>query len=375
MIRVLHVVGAMSQGGTENFIMNIYRNIDRDKIQFDFLVNRDGVFDNEIKKLGGKIYKIPALQKVGQIKYTKNLDTFFSEHVQTYKIVHSHINQVSGLILERANKAGIPIRIAHIHNNKYGKNIFVNLYKKYLGTKIKKNANYKFACSREAGEFLFGKDSDFKVINNSIEMKKYIYDKNVRNSKRNDLKIDENCFLIGSVGRLVYQKNPIFLLKVFYEFNKLENNSKLLLIGKGPLKEKITSFISENGLENKVILLEDRNDVNELMQAMDYFVLPSRYEGLGIVLIEAQSAGLKCITSKNVVSKEAKITDLLDFYSLKNKPAQWARFIYDNKNYTRKNMYEEVMQSGFDIKSNIRKIEEFYIYCTNNIGQNKERIN
>ena len=176
MLRVLHVVGGMNQGGTENFLMNIYRNIDKQEIQFDFLVNRTGTFDEEIKMLGGRIYQIPSLQEVGQIKYSKNLKEFFNGKGKNYKIIHSHINHVSGLILEDAQKAGIPVRIAHSHSNKFWyKNSLIKIYKTYLKTKIDKYANYKFACSIDAGKFMFGKNSDFKVINNSIDAKKFIY--------------------------------------------------------------------------------------------------------------------------------------------------------------------------------------------------------
>ena len=303
MIRVLHVVGGMQQGGTENFIMNIYRNIDRNKIQFDFLVNRKGVFEEEIKNLGGRVYYIPALQNVGQIRYKKKLDEFFKNHKE-YKIIHSHLNQVSGLILERAKKANIPIRIAHSHSNRFWySNNLIKLYKMYLKTKIEKSANYKFACSVDAGKFMFGKNSEFKVINNFIDAKKYIYNEEIRKKVRKQLNIDENIFVIGYVGRFEVAKNPIFALKVFKEFLKLNPNSKFLMIGKGSLKNEVISYIEENNIKDNVIMLEDRNDINELMQAMDYFILSSIYEGLGIVLIEAQAAGLKCIAAKDVIKR------------------------------------------------------------------------
>ncbi len=371
-IRVLHVVGSMQQGGTENFIMNVYRNIDRTKVQFDFLVNRKGVFENEIKELGGRVYYTPALQNVGQIKYIKNLDEFLLKHKEEYDIIHSHINQVTGVILERANKAGIPIRIAHGHNNRYGPNFFVNLYKKYLGTKIKDNANYRFACSKQAGEFLYGKGEKFQVINNSIDTSKFVFNEKIRNDVRNSLNIDDECFVIGSVGRFNYQKNPLFILNIFNEYTKLNNNSKLLLIGKGKLKDKILKYIDKHKLDNKVIILEDRKDVNELMQAMDYFLLPSRYEGLGIVLIEAQASGLKCITSEKVVAEEAKVTDLLEFYSLKNNAKQWAEEIEKNRNYGRKDTSKQIKQKKFDINATAKELECMYeTFIAERINGNK----
>ncbi len=359
-IRVLHVVGGMVQGGTENFLMNIYRNIDRTKVQFDFLVNREGVFDEEIKALGGKIYYISALQKVGQRKYVNNLDEFFKEHKE-YKIIHSHINQVSGLILERAKKAKIPIRIAHSHNNKYGKNCFVNIYKMFLGTKLEKNANYKFACSKEAGRFLFGKKADFKVINNAIDSSKFEFNAKTREKVRKQFGINKNTFVIGNVGRLCFQKNPIFLIKIFNEFVKINKDSKLLMIGKGNLKNKVLRYISKYNIENKVIILEDRKDVNELMQAMDFFVLPSHFEGLGIVLIEAQASGLRCITSKGVVAEEAKITDLLEFYPLNKTPKDWAKEVYKNKNYKRMDIIDKIKQKKYDVKEIAKDMENMYM--------------
>ncbi len=371
-IRVLHVVGSMQQGGTENFIMNLYRNIDRTKIQFDFLVNRQGFFDEEIKALGGKIFYIPALQKVGQIRYTKNLDKFLVEHKEEYDIIHSHINQVTGLILERANNVGIPIRIAHCHNNRYGPNFLANIYKKYLRTKIKDNANYKFACSKQAGEFLYGKGEKFQIINNSIDTTKFVFNEKIRNNMRRILNIESDCFVIGSVGRFSYQKNPLFILSIFNEYVKLNKNSKLLLVGKGNLKDKILKYINKHKLEDKVIMLEDRKDINDLMQAMDYFLLPSRYEGLGIVLIEAQASGLRCITSEKLVAEEAKVTNLLEFYPLNKNAKQWAEEIKKNRNYERKDTSEKIKQKKFDIKDTAEELENMYKkFIIERVNENK----
>lgn len=364
MLRILHVVGGMNQGGTENFLMNIYRNIDKQRIQFDFLVNRAGTFDEEIKMLGGRIYQIPSLQEIGQIKYSKNLKEFFNEQGKNYKIIHSHINQVSGLILEEAQKAGIPIRIAHSHSNKFWyKNSLIKVYKTYLKTKIDKYANYKFACSVDAGKFMFGKNSNFKVINNFIDAKKFIYNEEIRKRVRKQFNIDEKSFVIGYVGRFEIAKNPIFALKVFKELLKLNPNSKFLMVGKGTLKEQVISYIEENNIKDNIIMLEDRNDINELMQAMDYFILSSIYEGLGIVLIEAQAAGLRCIAAKDVIQKEAKVTDLLNLYDSDKNASGWAKFIFDSKNYKRENTYSYIVKSGFDLKENINVLEDFYINC------------
>lgn len=269
----------MNQGGVENFIMNFYRKIDKSQIQLDFLVNREGYFDDEIKKMGGKIYYVPALQKVGQIKYQKNLDKFFRKH-REYKIVHSHLNQVTGLILERAKKANIPVRIAHSHNSKSPKNIIIKCYKNYLGNKIFNNANVYFACSKLAADWLFKKNSEKAIIiNNAIDVDKFIYDQEKRKNIRQKLNIiNDETMLIGHVGRFNKQKNHQFLLKVFKELSNKKNNCMLLLIGEGKLKNKIIKLIHKYGLENKVKLLGTRKDVNDILQGIDILLFPSLYE-------------------------------------------------------------------------------------------------
>lgn len=269
----------MNQGGVENFIMNFYRKIDKSKIQFDFLVNRKGYFDDEIKKMGGKIYYIPALQKVGQIKYQKNLDTFFQNHNE-YKIVHSHLNQVTGLILERAKKANIPVRIAHSHNSKSPKNIVIRCYKNYLGNKIFNSANVYFACSKVAADWLFkGYSEKAIIINNAIDVDKFIYNQEKRKKIRQELNIvNDKMMLIGHVGRFNKQKNHLFLLKIFKDLLNKKDDCMLLLIGEGKLKNKIIKLIYKYGLENKVKLLGTRKDVNDILQGIDVLLFPSLYE-------------------------------------------------------------------------------------------------
>ncbi len=361
MIRVLHAVGSMNQGGTENFLMNVYRNIDKEKMQFDFLVNRKGFFDDEIKQLGGNIYQIPALQEIGQIKYVKNLDNFFKQH-KDYKIIHSHINQVTGLILERANKSEIPVRIAHSHGSQSSKNLIVKLYKNYLGEKIQKNANQYFACSELAAKWLFKeKSKDAVIIKNGIEIEKFIYSIEKRKKIRNELKISDSSIVIGNVARFSKVKNHDFLIDIFYEYQKNNSNSYLVLVGDGALKVDIQNKVKKLGIEDKVKFLGIRTDTDYIYSAFDYFVFPSLHEGLGIVLIEAQAAGLKCIASKDVIPEETKVTDLLEFCSLNNKPEEWAKIIYDNEKYERKCTLEEIKEKKYDIMETTKTIEEMYV--------------
>ncbi len=369
MIRILHVLGGMNQGGTENFLMNLYRNIDREKIQFDFLVNRKGFFDEEIEKMGGRIYYIPALQKVGQIVYTKKLDDFFKQHKE-YKIVHSHLNKVSGLILERAQKANIPTRIAHSHNSQSGRNLVVNIYKNYLGKKILKNATHLFACSDLAAEYLFKERSkEAIIIKNGIETEKFAYSEEKRKKIRDELKIKEKSTIIGNVARFSEQKNHTFLIDIFYEYQKKNPNSYLVLVGKGALEEKIKNKVKKLDIESKVKFLGIRTDTDYLYSAFDYFVFPSLFEGLGIVLIEAQVSGLKCFTSDMVVPKDAKITDNLKFIPLCKDSKYWAECIYDLNvaKIQRENQTENVKRAGYDVNDVLHKLELFYNDCYENV--------
>lgn len=360
MIRILHVVGGMNQGGTENLLMNIYRKIDKNRFQFDFLVNREGIFDEEIKNMGGKIFYISALQNIGMKSYINKLDCFLKEHNE-YKIIHSHINHVTGLILERANKAGIPNRIAHSHSSKSSTNPIIRIYKNYLGHKIIPNATCLMACSEQAGKWLYGKkNNNFIIVKNAIEVDKFCYSENIRKNKRKELNLDDNIFVIGDVARFSKVKNHEFLLKIFRELYNMDNNTRLILVGSGERKNEIIQHSKKLDIYDNIIWLENRTDVNEILQAMDYFVFPSKYEGLGIVLIEAQASGFKSIASEKVIPNEAKVTDLLQFYPLTKTPRQWAEEIYNNRNYERHNVSEQILKQGYDLNNSVKMLENLY---------------
>ena len=205
-------------GGAENFIMNLYRNIDQQKIQFDFLVSDKGIFDDEIKKLGGKIYYIKYITEIGQFKYVKELTSFFMNHSE-YTIIHSHLDQVSGIVLETANKCHIPNRIAHSHNTKNTNNFMIKIYKKYLQSKINKNATHYFACGEEAAKWLYKKKfKEAVIVPNSIDLQRFNFDEEQRNHIRQELNIDKNALIIGHIGRFTKQKNHKFLIEIFKAF-------------------------------------------------------------------------------------------------------------------------------------------------------------
>lgn len=362
-IRILQIVGGMNMGGIENFIMNVYRNIDRTKVQFDFFIHNDvdAIFEREIKELGGKIFKIPHITKSGHIRYMKNVRKFFKEHKE-YQIIHSHYNEMSGFILKIANKEGVKIKIAHSHSAYPKYNSFLEkLYKCYSISLINKNSNLKFACSKIAGEWLYGKKEEFNVINNGIDSRKYIYNENIRKNKREELKINDNEIVIGHVGRLNHAKNHKFILEIFHKLLQLNFNYKLLLVGKGELENEILEKIKELKLEEKVMMLGVRKDVNELMQAFDFLLFPSIFEGLPVTLVESQGTGLKAFVS-DVVTKEIDFNcGLIEFISLNKDAEYWADKINKNDIIERKDTSDTIKKYGYDVASNANILQEKYI--------------
>lgn len=355
-IRVLHVVTYMGRGGLETMLMNYYRHIDRSKVQFDFLVHRDfeADYDKEIVSLGGKIYHFPRLVPWSR-KYRKKLKKFFEEHSE-YKIVHVHQDCLSSVALQCAKECGVPVRIAHSHTINQEKNIKY-LMKLYYMKKITKYATDYFACSIEAGDWMFGGHS-YHILRNAIDISAYSYsaDKAFRIRKQLHLK---NNFVIGHIGRFDLQKNQGFLIEVFNEFLKLEPYARLLLVGDGKKRKTIEKKVKTLGLEDKVIFTGVRSDVVDLLQAIDVFVFPSKCEGLGIAAVEAQAAGIPCILSEKV-PEECKITTNTEFLSLEDTPIIWAKHILAYKNVPHMDTHEEICKAGYDIKKNAARLQAFY---------------
>lgn len=362
MERILHIVPNMQSGGLETFIMNVYRNIDREKIQFDFLVHYEErkFYDNEIELLGGKIHRFSLRNDNNIFKYIKKLDAFFKEH-REYKIIHCHMASIGFLIFYIARKNGVKIRIAHSHNSNtentlkgFIKSILIKPYK-YLST-------HRLACSEQAGNFLFGK-MDFQVIENAIDINKFLYNLDIRKKVRKELKLQDK-FVIGHIGRFCEQKNHNFLIECFAKFHKESDNSVLILIGEGELKEKIQKKVKELNIDKSVIFLGNRKDVNELYQAMDCFAFPSKFEGLGIVLIEAQVSGLNVISSSNI-PEEAIVTENIKL--LDTEIDLWIKNIRDMSiNIERGKL--DGREKRYDITSVTNKIMQMYT----NILEEKE---
>ena len=357
MIRVLHVVTTMNRGGLETMLMNYYREIDKSKVQFDFLEHRsdESDYDQEIKMLGGRIYRVPRLNPFS-IRYKSILRKFFKEHPE-YQIVHVHQDCLSAIALKEAKKCGVKFRIAHSHSSNQDKN-WKLLLKLYYKRKISGYATDLIACSQEAGKWMFC-GSDFRVLNNAIDSKKYVYSESVREKIRKKFQISEETLVVGHVGRFCYPKNHLYLLDIFKKISD-QTEAILLLVGDGELREEIENRIVQLELENRVILTGVRSDVPELLQAMDVFLFPSLYEGLGIVTIEAQASGLPCLISDKVPI-ECKKTDLVHQISLEEDSTYWANEAIKFSKIERENMLKKIQMSGFDIVENTKELMDFYL--------------
>ena len=361
-IRVAHIIGKWVGGGVESVVMNYYRNIDRDKIQFDFICDEDStnIPYDEIENLGGKVILIPPYQKV--INYHKTLKKVLEEG--KHKIVHSHINTLSVFSLFAAKRAGVTVRIAHSHSTTNKKEKKKNFLKQILRPFSKVFATDYMCCSELAGRWLFGNKEYDKgnvyLLNNAIDLEKFKYNEEVRKEKRKELNIEDNTLVIGHVGRFVEQKNHRFLIDIFNEVHKQNKKSILVLVGQGPLMEEIKEKVKSLGIEDCVKFLGQRNDIDELYQAFDVFCLPSLYEGLPVVGVEAQATGLLCIFSDDM-TKETKVLDTTEFLSLYQSLNKWADIILEkNKIYKRINTKKEIASNGFDIITEVKKLENYY---------------
>lgn len=361
-IRIAQIMGKWVGGGVEAVVMNYYRHIDREKIQFDFICDDDStcIPKEEIESLGGKVILIPPYQKV--LKYHKELKKILKDG--QYKIVHSHINALSVFSLWAAKSAKVPVRIAHSHSTSNKKEWKKTLLKNMLRPFSKMFATDYFCCSELAGRWLFGNktydEGKVYLLNNAIDVDKFKYNEKIRKEKRKELNIKDNQLVIGHIGRFVKQKNHEFLIDIFNEIHKQNKNTILLLAGDGPLKEQIKSKVKELELEKNVQFLGQRKDANELYQAMDAFLLPSLYEGLPVVGVEAQAAGLPCFFSTDM-TKETKVLNTTQFIELTHTGKYWADKILNKLlEHIRKDTTIEIVSNNFSIHKEAEKLQRKY---------------
>ena len=353
-IVVAQIMGKWVGGGVEAVIMNYYRHIDRTKVQFDFICDEDStnIPYEEIEKLGGKVILCPPYQKLH--KYMKFLEKLFRE--KKYRIVHSNINTLSVFPLKAAKRAGVPVRIAHSHSTSNPKEWKKNLMKSVLRPFSKKYATDYFACSELAGRYLFGNKAvnanKVKIIHNAIDVDKFRYDPAARKRIRREIGLDDNDFVIGHIGRFVEQKNHRFLIDIFAEVKKEKKNAKLVLVGQGPLEEEIKEKVKSLNLEKDVVFLGQRNDTNKLYSVFDVFCLPSLYEGLPVVGVEAQTNGVYCVFSE-YITKEIMISDDAEYVEIHNAKSC-------SRTIERMRRREGHVVDEYDVSNQCRSLEDYY---------------
>ncbi len=362
MNRVVHIFGSLAMGGAETMIMNYYRHIDRDRLQFDFITHcsTEDIYQREIVSLGGRVYRLPRFKGYNIFGYRRAWRALLREHPE-WGTAHIHLYSIAGIFLPIIKREGIARRILHSHNTSSPAfNIVTRLFVRYMRRKANRYTTDRFACSVDAGEYFFGK-RDFIVVNNAIDVKRFTFNSELRRAKRQELNLDDS-FTIGHVGRFNEQKNHTFIIDIFKEAHKLNSSVKLILVGVGsPIFEQVEMTVSDAELEDCVQMAGAREDVNELMQAFDIFILPSLHEGLGIVAIEAQAAGLHTFVSDNVPDA-ALITELAHKLSLSDTAQAWAEQILKyNNNYIRRNMFDAVRRAGYEVGDCVVWLENFYL--------------
>ncbi|MGN0301585.1 MAG: glycosyltransferase family 1 protein [Anaerotardibacter sp.] len=366
MERVLHVIGRMDRAGAETLIMNLYRNIDRTRFQFDFLVHTDDEsdYDKEILSLGGKIYRLPTFTLLNYFSYRKACQKFFLSHPE-HRIVHGHIGSTSAIYLGEAKKLGC-FTIAHSHSLNYETGI-MGIAFSVLTRPTRNIADFFIGCSDEAGIDRFGfdvvKSNRYLTLINGIEVDKYVFSQEQYEKKRIELGIGADQVVFCHVGRFAEVKNHKFLIEVFNEIHKKKPNAILLLSGKGEQEEKIKRQVEDLGLQSVVKFLGLRSDVSEILIASNCFLFPSFSEGLAISVVEAQAAGLPSIVSEGVPNLTF-LTPLVKKVPLNLGAEVWANeaiaVIEKAKNQERSSIREQIIDSGFDIKESTIRLCELY---------------
>lgn len=362
-IRVLNVLGRLNHGGMENMVMNLYRNVNREKVQFDFVIHTDKHcdFTDEVLALGGRIFSAPRYNIKNHFLYKKWWKKFLKEHSE-YKIIHGHMFTIASIYLKIANANGLTT-ISHCHSS-YAKRGGKGIIKNILQFPLRYIADWLFSCSEMGGRWLYGKNvkkrKNYILLKNAIETDRYVYCDDIAQKVRRAFAAEDK-FIVGHVGRLTEAKNHMYLLKVFEEILKEKPDAMLMLVGTGPMENKIREKVKELGLTENVIFTGVRNDVNELMQAMDCFVFPSLYEGLPVTVVEAQTAGLPCFVS-DAVTDEVSLTDLVTMLSIEKSPKEWADLILEKTaSFKRTNTRQLIIDAGYDIETTAVWLQEFYL--------------
>lgn len=368
-VRILHILGNTQLGGAESRIMDLYRHMDRSVVQFDFVVHskEEGYFNEEIRKLGGRIFRVPRFRVLNYFSYCRAWKKLLQEHRDAdgrseFHMIQGHMTSTAAIYLPIARKCGIETTIAHARSAGVDKGL-KGILTRFLRRNLSKKADYLFTCSELAGISVFGKKAveqgRTRFLPNAIDCQKFAPDPLVREKIRRELGI-ENCYVIGHVGRFHYAKNHEYLLRVFAELVKRKTRDYvLLLLGEGSGMEDIRILSRELGIGDKVYFLGNKSNVNDYYQAMDYFVYPSRFEGMPGTIVEAQTAGLRCLMS-DTICKEVIATELVTTRSISEDPGLWADEIEQHLQYQRSSRVDEMKELGFDVHGQAVLMTDFY---------------
>jgi len=368
-IHILHVVGRLDIGGAESRIMDLYRNIDREQIQFDFMQHTSDIcaYQNEVESMGGHVYHVPRFRIYNILQYRKSWKQFMQAHPEI-QIVHGHMTSVAGLYLPIAKKYGNAYTIAHARSagvDKGIKGFVTNIFRRNLSEKC----NQCFTCSDLAGVAVFGEravqEGKVKMIPNAISVGRFEYQEQKRNELREALGIEKDAYVIGHVGRFNAVKNHAYMLDIFECCYRRDSKCRMMFVGDGGLKEEMMKKAKDKGLEKYIIFTGNQKNVVDYYQAMDFFILPSFYEGLPGTAIEAQATGLRGILSDRV-TKEALVTDLMKQMSIDLPADEWAKEILAKIVYQRTSHVEQVREAGYDVEEQAERLSEFYLGVCNN---------
>jgi glycosyltransferase involved in cell wall biosynthesis len=372
-IRVLHILDELNTGGAEKIVVSYFMHIDREKFQWDFIItkyadkNKSGILEEKVNMMGGQIYRVPR-KRENYLANIKAIDKIIKNG--NYDIVHSHLDELSTFYLFSAKRYHVPVRICHSHLAGTDRGWSVEMLCKVLKPFLRLVVTDKFACGIEAARTLWGETSIEKntvyIMHNAIETTDFTFDENIRQQIRTKLELG-NKMVLGSVGRLSYQKNSEFIIEIFSEYKKIDENSVLLVIGQGDKEEEMRKIVKRYGIQDSVKFLGGREDVHHLMMAMDAFILPSRFEGLPIVMVEAQCAGLRCYVSDSI-TKEIRINPNVYYYPLACGSQKWAENIsLDTTIFDRSQGNKSIEMAGYKIGTEAKRLQEYYMKAGSNL--------
>ncbi|WP_130870929.1 glycosyltransferase [Intestinimonas massiliensis (ex Afouda et al. 2020)] len=359
-IRILCVFSRLDRGGAENMCMNLYRRMNKDKVQFDFVKHGPGVgaFEPEIRALGGRIYEAPQYRVYNHASYCQWWRQHLKAHPE-HRIIHGHYYTISAVYFKEARRLG-RITVGHSHSTAAMRDRRSGWLKAQFCKRAERHADYCLACSKPAGEWLFP-HRNFTVLNNAIDTEQFHFRQELAEAVRNQLSLGK-ALVIGTVGNISRAKNPMGVVSIFKALCEHVPEARLLWVGDGSMRSDAEQALVRAGLADRAILTGVRADVDRLMQAMDVFILPSLFEGLGMVLIEAQAAGLPCLCS-DTIPREVNVTGRCEFLPL-DQPELWVKRILEIP-HDRPDTRDALRQAGYDIGTTAKWLEQFYIDCLN----------